>query len=331
MAAEKARALNAIGGTVVAALLLGACAKMPAGFVASGDTNRKQEIAAADQAGGRGTPDGDRAYFSTAFAKNPRDEKAAIAYARSLKAESKEKSMGVLQQAAMYNPDSKAIASEQARLAVDLDQLDFAEKLIARAEDPARPDWRLISAKGTIAAKRGDHKTAIRHFEAAQRLAPKEASVLNNLALAYALDGQAVRAESLLKQARAVGGENEQVRQNLALVLGVQGKFDEAKTVAAADLGSESVASNSAYLKRMAKATPVVAPVQVAAKPAAAKPVLAKANLPAPTKLPAVAAAPVKKAGTVVAKAKPLLRPATEPAADGGVDAWAAAIAKSGP
>ena len=237
--------------------------------------------------------------------------------------------MGVLQQAAMYNPDSRAIASEQARLAVDLDQLDFAEKLIARAEDPARPDWRLISAKGTIAAKRGDHKTAIRHFELAQKLAPKEPSILNNLALAYALDGQAGRAESLLKQARAVGGENEQVRQNLALVLGVQGKFDEAKTVATADLGSEfrrlqhrlPEAHGQGHRGRSSASGGNAGGQAGAGK--------GSGHLKQPVVASVAQVKPAKKAGTVLAKAKPALRPATEPAADGAVDDWAAAIAKS--
>ena len=57
-------------------------------------------------------------------------------------------------------------------------------------------------------------------------------SVTNNLALAYALDGKADKAEELLRKAVASGHEDKRVRQNLALVLGLQGKFDEARQVA---------------------------------------------------------------------------------------------------
>jgi Flp pilus assembly protein TadD len=306
-----ATSLIKISVPLMAVLLLSGCAKSPSGFLGNNEVNRKDEAAAAELVGGKDSPDGAKAYWGTALAKNPRDEKAAISYARALKRESKEKAMGVLQQAAMYSPDSRLIASEQGRLAVDLGQLDLAEKLIARAEDPAKPDWRLVSARGTIAAKRGDNKTALAKYLEAQALAPKEPSVLNNLALAYALEGQATKSESLLRQAQSIGGDAGQVRQNLALVLGVQGKFDEAKQVAVADLPQDTAVENVAYLQRMAKAAPVAtaATTQVASvKPATV---------------------PMKK----LAAAKPAqpLKGPTAPAVAEAESPWSPALAQSAP
>ncbi len=307
--------LVALGGSLLAAVLLTACAKSPAGFVSATESTGKQAQAAADLVGGKGTPEGDKAYWGTALANNPRDEKAAINYARVLKGESKQKAMGVLQQAAMYNPDSRVIASEQGRLAVDLGQLDFAEKLIARAENPSNPEWRLISAKGTIAAKRGDNKTAVARFEEAAKLAPQEPSVLNNLALAYALDGQAAKAEGLLRRASTAGGDQEQVRQNLALVLGVQGKFDEAKQVSASDMSAETAAQNDQYLRKMAKAPASgAAPV---AQVAAVAPAPAKPGMP-PLKLAA------KKPPALALKGATTPAAAGEPPAD-----WTTAVAEA--
>ncbi len=197
-------------------------------------------------------------YWATAYARNPRDEQAAIAFARVLKAEgSKDKALSLLQQATMYNPDSKPIASEYGRLALDFGQIDLAEKLISRAEDASHPDWKLVSARGAIAAKRGDPKTARGFFEHALELAPNEPSVMNNLALTYALDGDARKAESMLKRAAEAGGDTTKVRQNLALVLGVQGRFEEAKQVAETDIAKDKAAANVAYLQKMVKATPV--------------------------------------------------------------------------
>jgi Flp pilus assembly protein TadD len=259
---------------IAAGLMLTACAKAPTaqGFLGNGkDAKAPMETAQA-------TPDKAaeiKTYWARAYANNPKDENAAVAYARVLKREDKDKAMSVLQQAAITNPDSKVIASEQGRLALDMGQTEFAEKLIARAEDPAKPDWRLVSAKGTLAAKRGDNKGALALFQRAEQLAPTEASVLNNLALAYALEGQPAKAEPLLKRAIAAGGDATKVRQNLALVLGVQGKFDEAKQVAAVDTNADSAAQNDAYLRKMVKATPI----QLAKAPAAAPaPVLAAAQ-----------------------------------------------------
>jgi Flp pilus assembly protein TadD len=41
------------------------------------------------------------------------------------------------------------------------------------------------------------------------------------------------------------------VRQNLALVVGLQGRFAEAESIAQADLPSDEAAANVAYLRKM--------------------------------------------------------------------------------
>jgi len=41
------------------------------------------------------------------------------------------------------------------------------------------------------------------------------------------------------------------VRQNLALVVGLQGGFAEAESIARADLPADEAAANAAYLKQM--------------------------------------------------------------------------------
>jgi Flp pilus assembly protein TadD len=200
-----------------------------------------------------------RDYWAEALSRNPRDEHAAIAFARALKAEgSKDKAASALQQAAIYNPESKAIASEQGRLALDMGQADFAEKLLKRAQDPAHPDWRLLNAMGTLEAQRGNKAESKDYFEQASKLAPNEPSVLNNLALTYALDGDPAKAEFMLRRAAAAGGDTAKVRQNLALVLGVQGKHEEAAQMADGAMDKDQAASNRAYMQKMVAATPVV-------------------------------------------------------------------------
>jgi Flp pilus assembly protein TadD len=61
-------------------------------------------------------------------------------------------------------------------------------------------------------------------YERALALAPKEASILNNLALALTVSGNAEQAEILLKQALAPGNHTLRIGQNLPLVLSLQGK-----------------------------------------------------------------------------------------------------------
>jgi len=215
-----------------------------------------------------------RDYWAQALSKNPRDEKAAIAFAHALKAEgAKDKAMSALQQAAIYSPESLVIASEQGRLALDMGQTDFAEKLLMRANDPAHPDWRVLNALGALEAQRGNKAVSRDYFEQASKLAPNEPSVLNNLALTYALDGDPAMAEVMLRRAALAGGDAAKVRQNLALVLGVQGKYDEAAQLSSGDLDQDKSNANRAYMQKMVAATPVVLgkPTKVAkmtAKPA---------------------------------------------------------------
>jgi tetratricopeptide (TPR) repeat protein len=97
-------------------------------------------------------------------------------------------------------------------------------------------------------------------------LAPDQASILNNLALAHAMEGHPDKAEPLLKRAAAAGGHEARVSQNLALVLGLQGRYDEAKVAAARDLPVDNAAANVDYVRRMVKLDPK-SPPRVAAPP----------------------------------------------------------------
>jgi Flp pilus assembly protein TadD len=233
------------------------------------------------------------------FAKEPRNADKALAYARNLKAiGEKRQALAVLQQAASFNAGHRALNSEYGRLALEFDQLSLAQQLLEAADDPANPDWRLISARGTVLAKLGKYRDAVPLYERALALAPNQPSVLNNLALAHAMEGQADQAEPLLKRAAAADSKDPRVNQNLALVLGLQGKYDEARVVAARDLPAANAADNVDYVRRIVKleARPMSQPQ------------------PAP---PSLAKAPV-------GAARPGLR---GPAVDDSTAGWAAKVA----
>ena len=59
------------------------------------------------------------------------------------------------------------------------------------------------------------------------------------------------KAEGALRQAYASTRADARVRQNLALVIGLQGRFSEAEGIVKADLPPEEAAANVAYLKQM--------------------------------------------------------------------------------
>ncbi len=82
-------------------------------------------------------------------------------------------------------------------------------------------------------------------------MAPNEPSILSNLAMSHMLQGDLSTAESYLRQAVQQPGADSRVRQNLALVVGLQGRFEEAEDIARRELSPQQAETNIAYLRQM--------------------------------------------------------------------------------
>lgn len=192
-------------------------------------------------------------YWATEYQKNPSNPKAALAYAKNLKAiGAKDRAITILAQAHQQHPSNTEIASTYGRLVLEKGQTQLALRVLKKAEKPrGKTDWRVLSARGTAHAKLGEHAVAQQYFSAALRKKPNTPSLLNNLALSYAMSGNAEKAEPLLRRAIKNGHDTPRVRQNLALVLGLQKKFSEAKQLASVDLSTDRAEANMAYLRSM--------------------------------------------------------------------------------
>jgi len=196
-------------------------------------------------------------YWGKQYASNPSELDNALSYAKNLKAlGEKGQALAVLQQASLLHGSDKRLASEYGRLALELDQVSVAKRLLEAADDPANPDWRVILARGTVLAKEGQYREAIPFYERALALAPDHPSVMNNLALAYTMSGEPAKGEELLRSAASLNGANTKVRQNLALVLGLQGKYDEATKVGSSELPHEAAQANADLLRKLVKIDP---------------------------------------------------------------------------
>ena len=219
-------------------------------------------------------------YWGKEYSKNPRNLDAALGYAKNLKAMGRKgQALAVLQQASMYHSSDRKLTSEYGRLALEMDQIAVAKQLLEAADDPANPDWKVISARGTVLAKQGQYREAIPFYEKALTLSHDQPSIMNNLALAYTMNGEASKAEELLRKAASSDGASPKVRQNLALVLGLQGKYDEQTRIAGQDLPAESAAANAEYVRRLVKLDPKaeaakVQPALLSSKPDTAQPQL---------------------------------------------------------
>ncbi len=186
------------------------------------------------------------------YGANPKDGQAAINYAQALRATGQRaQAAAVLEQGSIHNPHDTAVLGAYGRALADIGSYGQALEVLSRAHTPDRPDWRILSAQGAVLDQMGKHDDAQRHYASALKIIPDEPSVLSNLGLSYALSKNLPKAEETLKRANANPAAEPKVRQNLALVVGLQGRFAEAEQIATADLSPEDAAANVAYLRQM--------------------------------------------------------------------------------
>ena len=183
---------------------------------------------------------------------NPTDPAVAIAYAATLRSlDQRAQAVAVLQQAAIRNPKHLDLLGAYGKALADAGRLKEASDVLGRAHLPENPDWRILSAQGTVADQMGDHARAQQYYQAALRIAPGEATVMSNLGLSLALSKRLPEAERTLVEASARPKADLRVRQNLALVLGLQGKLAEAETVLKRDMPPAEAAANMQVLRGM--------------------------------------------------------------------------------
>ena len=186
------------------------------------------------------------------YDSSPNDPGTAIAYSRALRDNSQNaQAVAVLQQSAIRNSRDITVLAAYGKALADAGRLKEASDVLSRSHAPERPDWRILSAQGAVADQMGDFDGAQRFYETALRLVPGEPSVMSNQGLSFALAKRLPQAEATLRQAAANPRADMRVRQNLALVLGLQGKFPEAEDVLRRDLPPAEVATNMAALRAM--------------------------------------------------------------------------------
>jgi Flp pilus assembly protein TadD len=143
------------------------------------------------------------------------------------------------------------VLGQYGKALADAGRLQEAAKVLENAHTPERPNWSILSAQGAVADQLGEHAQAQNYYAAALKIRPADPTVLSNLGLSFALARNLPRAEQTLREAAAQPGADMRVRQNLALVLGLQGKFAEAEEVSRRDLPPIDASANVASIRRM--------------------------------------------------------------------------------
>jgi Flp pilus assembly protein TadD len=241
-----ARLLASAATTAILTAGLGGCQTMS--DITGSITSSKPESAASADADPRRAVD----VYGERYRANLKDPDAALAYGQALRATGqRSQAVAVFEQATIGHPSNKALLAGFGRALVDNGNFQQAFDVLSRAHSPDNPDWRILSVQGTALDQLGRHDEARRYYASALKIAPEEPSVLSNLGLSYVLSKDLPKAEEILRRAFASAKADARVRQNLGLVVGLQGRFGEAETIVKADLPASEAAANVAYLKEM--------------------------------------------------------------------------------
>lgn len=194
------------------------------------------------------------ASWGARWEKNQGDPALTVGYVKRLRAlGSNPRAMTVLRDAYKANPQSTVIQGEYGKQLAAAGKTEQASVILQRAAAAPDASWQVHSTKGVVLDRLGRHKDAQNAYRMALKKSPGQISAMNNLGLSQAQNGQLKAAEQTLRQAYATpaGRKHSRLRQNLALVIGLQGRFEEAKTIVKADLPPQQVEQNIAYLRQM--------------------------------------------------------------------------------
>lgn len=185
---------------------------------------------------------------------NPKDINKGLAYANGLEATGKtDEQLGVYRKLVELNPGEPRLAGLYGRKLVAAGRPAEAIPILEAAQRNGETDWRVAAALGSAYDQQGLYEKARGEYRKALAADAENVTVLNNLAMSYALEGNLKQAEAELRKADALpaSGKQPRIRQNLALVVGLQGRFDEATALARKDLPPKQVEENMAYLRKM--------------------------------------------------------------------------------
>ena len=190
------------------------------------------------------------AFWGREFEVDPRDAEAGVALSQSLRALGRHRDAVATAQAVLVvDPQNLNALLESARGFIGMGQGFYAIEPARKAASLSPRDWRPQSLLGVAYEQAQREDEAMAAHRQAVALAPDEPAALSNFAMFQAARGDLPAAESLLRRASASPRATIQVRQNLTLVVGLQGRLPEAEQLARRDLPPEMVDSNMAWLK----------------------------------------------------------------------------------
>ncbi len=190
------------------------------------------------------------AFWSAEVEADPRDAEAGVGLSQALRTLGRyDEAADAVGRVLVATPNDQEALLESARVQVARGEGFFAIEPAKAAAAAAPRDWRPLTLLGVAYEQSKRDDEALAAHRQAVALAPNEAAPAANLAMYLAGHGDLPGAEALLRKAATLPSSTIQIRQNLALVVGLQGRVDEAEKLARQDLPPQVVDNNLAWLR----------------------------------------------------------------------------------
>lgn len=165
------------------------------------------------------------AFWSKEYQLNPADLEAAVKLASAVrKMGNASKAAEITQTTRSMYPDDPYLIAEHAAALIALEKGQDALRPLDNALHSAPGYARLWSLKGAALDQIGKYDQARLHYNRALQITPNDPNILANMGLSYALAGDPASAEQWLRRASNHQDAGDGIRQNLNLVLQLQGK-----------------------------------------------------------------------------------------------------------
>ncbi|KCZ48372.1 tetratricopeptide repeat protein [Hyphomonas pacifica] len=207
-----------------------------------------EEVAAANRA----DPLTKANFWAKEHSKDPDNLEKALTFANALRGiGSDERAIEVLSQVLVVHPGDPDLLIALGKALSAQNDLVASARAFEQATRTAPERAEAWAALGTSLDKLDRHKDAQLAYTQALVLAPTRTSTLTNYGLSLALSGDLKGAEEKLRLAAAQPDADLRVTENLALILGLQGKYDEMAEISSRHAPQGVVEQNTKLLQDM--------------------------------------------------------------------------------
>jgi len=169
------------------------------------------------------------AFWSREYELNPGDLESAIKLSAAVrKLGNAQRAIEIAQTSRALYPRDPYLTAEYVAGLIASERAHEAMKPLDDALRTAPGYARLWSLKGAALDQQENYDLARKHYAKAMEITPNDPNVMANVGLSFALSGDPQTAEGWLRRAVSIPGASQSVRQNLALILQLQGKEAEA-------------------------------------------------------------------------------------------------------